>query len=68
MTPVQLANTLNGFAIAIVKYPNRIKPGQSVFSVVRVDRTNTFITLTNHDNEAAARKTANKYWLLDMGR
>ena len=68
METVQMANTVNGFAIAITKVPNRIKTGQTVFSVVRVDRTNKFVTLTNHDNESAARKTANKYWLQDMGR
>jgi hypothetical protein len=68
METVQMANTVNGFAIAITKVPNRVKSGQTVFSVVRVDRTNKFATLTNHNNEAAARKVANKYWLQDMGR
>lgn len=68
METVQMANTRNGFAIAITKVPNRIKTGQSVFSVVRVDRSNAFVTLTNHDNEVEARKVANKYWLQDMGR
>lgn len=68
METVQMANTVNGFAIAITKIQNRVKSGQSIFSVVRVDRTNRFVTLTKHDDEAAARKTANKYWLQDMGR
>ena len=68
METVQMANTVNGFAIAITKVPNRVKSGQSVFSVVRVDRTNKFVTLTNHADEASARMTANKYWLQDMGR
>ena len=68
METIQMANTVNGFAIAITKVPNRAKAGQSIFSVVRVDRTNKFATLTNHGNEVEARKTANKYWLQDMGR
>jgi hypothetical protein len=68
METLQMANTVNGFGIAVTKVPNRAAAGRSIFSVVRVDRTNKFVTLTNHGNEAEARKTANKYWLQDMGR
>jgi len=68
MNAVKLANTRNGWAIAVMKTPNRVQAGAEIFCVVRVDPKNKYVTLTNHDNEAAARKTANKYWLQDMGR
>lgn len=65
MTAVKMANTCNGWAIAVMKTPNRKVAGAEIFSVVRVDPKNKYVTLTQHDNEAAARKSANHYWAMD---
>jgi len=66
MNAVKMANTRNGWAIAIMKTANRKKAGAEIFSVVRVSPKNQYVTLTDHNNEAAARKSANHYWAQDV--
>ena len=59
-TTIQVANTINGFAIGLIKCTR-----DGSYSVVRVDRKNKFITISNHKTEAEARKAANKEWAAD---
>jgi predicted peptidase len=52
------ANTRNGFAIGVVCNAGR-------FSVIRMDRSSKYVTLSAHTTEAAARKAANVEWAAD---
>ena len=60
MDIIASANTRHGFAIGIVRTAAN-------FSVVRMDRTSKFVTISNHTTEAAARAAANTEWAGDMG-
>lgn len=66
-TAIAIAETVNRWAIAIVKGSN-FRTGADLFRVVRVAPDNKYVTLTAHDDEAGARKSANSYWKLDTGR
>lgn len=59
------ANTTNGFAIGIVSADSQGTQPGTVFSVVRLDRQSRYVTLSNHRDEAGARKAANAAWKLD---
>lgn len=54
-----LANTANGFAIAITK---RIFRGKVSFDVNRVTPSNYLFRISRHATEAAARAAGNRAW------
>lgn len=58
---IATANTLNGFAIGVIRRP-------SDHAVIRMDRESRYVVLSAHPTEADARTAANIEWKLDTGR
>lgn len=65
MTPVKLANTCGGWAIALLSGEYRDGSG-TYFDVVRVSPDNKYVTLHTTPDPEKARALANREWLAEM--
>ena len=63
-TVIAEAATTGGYAIGIIRYIG-YQSRKPVFEVVRMDSRH-YVTLTRHNDEAAARTSANTEWKADM--
>ena len=65
---IATANTTGGWAIGIISDTSKGTRKGTFYSVIRMDRESTYVTLSTHWNESDARKAANAAWKLDTGR
>lgn len=63
MSTVKIANTRNGFAIALLA--GTYRDGTALYEVVRVSPANEYVTIHRTSELARARSLANREWIAD---
>lgn len=61
---IKVANTANGFAIALLSGTS-YKTGETYYEVVRVDRSNKYVVIHRTGDLDKARSLANREWAAD---